>query len=72
MQLAVANPHSPLGPVCHFAGMGNDHERHALLLVEFVEKVQHAGPRYGIEVSGRLVGQEQRGIIGQRGAIATR
>ncbi len=66
MQLAVANPDSSLRPRCHFPGMGNDGECHALLPVQLVEQVKHAGPRRRIEIPGRFVGQQQQGIIGQR------
>ena len=46
--------------------MGRDHQREAQLRVECLEEVEHAGPGVGVELTGRLVAQQQLGLLRER------
>ena len=64
--LAVKEVYNPLGHCCIFLGVGN-HNDGGSLLVELGKQVHYLLAVLGIQVSGRLVRQNQLGI-GDNGA----
>ena len=52
-------------PVDHLHLVGDDHDRHAHLFVDFRQQLQNGAGRIGIQGGGRFVAQQVLGICGE-------
>ena len=62
---AVTDADDPAGRRRHLDVVGDQHQG-ATGLVQLVHEAEHVGSRDGVEVAGRLVGQDQVGLGDQR------
>lgn len=63
-QPAFGQPNDPFGPLCRPGIVGHHHDG-ATLGVKFRQKADHLSGRLGVEITGRLIGQNDRRIVGQ-------
>ena len=55
-----------MGKRRHGTGVGDEHDRHVLLLVEFLKQREHPDPRLAIQRAGWFVAKQQIGTLGDR------
>ena len=63
---AIDQRQHPVGVLRQLLVVGDDHDGRAFALANCFERLQHNRARLGIEVAGRLVGEQQRRIVGER------
>ena len=65
---AVADADDPVGDARRLGVVADDHRRAAVLAHELAENVVHLVGGRGVELAGRLVGEEDARSVGERGA----
>ena len=63
---AVAHPDDPIAGLADLAVVGHQDERLAVLAIEPSEQREDLGRSLRVEVAGRLVGQDQPGLVDER------
>ena len=63
---AILHAENPPRRLCHVAVVCNDDECRALGLVEIGQERHDLVAGLGVEAAGGLVGEDQRGLVGQR------
>jgi hypothetical protein len=61
-------PHTDdaLGAIGNFLTVRHQNESHAFVAMQVLEEIEHLSRSVGIEVAGRLVGEQQHWIVSQR------
>src|SRR5258706_9825013 len=63
---AVADGNDPVGEVGYLGVVRDDDDGGMLLAIEAAELTDNGLGRFGVEVAGGLVGQDETGLVGQR------
>jgi len=71
LALAVSDPDDPVGNVEHLQVVGRGDDGDALLLVQLLEERDDLLAGLEVEVTGRLVGEDDPGSFASARAIAT-
>ena len=63
---AVEHVHEPVGPRRNLRVMRHEDDRQPALGAQLLDEVEHGAAGFGVEAAGRLVREQDRGLVRQR------